>query len=413
MYTTKTYTTKTVRLGGFDGVKALALGGGRPVVIQTMWKDRLFFKDLEGEAGAALVRRIDTLSALGCGLLRFAVPSPEDAEILGELASMVSMPLCADIHFDYTIALRCLDFPIAKLRINPGNIGSRKRVEAVVSKAAARGVPIRVGVNAGSLPPALRDRDRAEALVRAAADELAVFDEMGYAAVVVSMKASGIADTIRANRLFARRSDVPLHIGVTEAGPLIPGTVRSTAALLPLLAGGIGDTLRVSLSDTPENELIAGREILNAVRDLSAAENTAAENTEAAAAGAAAAGGVTEAEGPAGQGRTGRPGAVIVSCPRCGRHGFDTLRFTERWQARLYALEKDVTIAVMGCAVNGPGEAKHADLGITGAGNSIMIFRHGKVTKTIRIDNGVNDGLDGKDAAAAVDRAFEEELEKL
>jgi (E)-4-hydroxy-3-methylbut-2-enyl-diphosphate synthase len=379
-------------MGGFDGVKALALGGDHPVVIQTMWKDRLFFKDLAGEAGAALVRRINAFSGMGCGLLRFAVPALEDAEILGELASMVSLPLCADIHFDYTIALRCLDFPVAKLRINPGNIGSRRRVEAVVSKAAARGVPIRIGVNAGSLPGALRNHDRAEALVRAAMDELAVFDEMGFTAAVVSMKASGIADTIKANRLFARRSDVPLHIGVTEAGPLIPGTVRSAAALLPLLAEGIGDTIRISLSDTPENELIAGREILNAVRDLSGAGETAETGTEAA-------GALFRRK------RSGRSGAVIVSCPRCGRNGFDTLDFTRRWKERLYALEKDVTIAVMGCAVNGPGEAKHADLGITGAGNSIMIFRRGRVTRTI--------GLDGKDPAAAADRAFEEELKKL
>ncbi|MDR1142649.1 MAG: (E)-4-hydroxy-3-methylbut-2-enyl-diphosphate synthase [Spirochaetaceae bacterium] len=381
------YSARTVQLGGFDGVKALALGGDHPVVIQTMWKDRLFFKDLEGEAGAALIRRVNALSGMGCGLLRFAVPSLEDAEILGELASMVSVPVCADIHFDYTIALRCLDFSVAKLRINPGNIGSRRRVEAVVSKAAERGVPIRIGVNAGSLPGALRNHDRAEALVRAAVDELAVFDEMGFTAAVVSMKASGIADTIKANRLFARRNDAPLHIGVTEAGPLIPGTVRSTAALLPLLAEGIGDTIRISLSDTPENEVIAGREILNAVRDLSGAGETA------------------EAENRSGRKRPGRSGAVIVSCPRCGRNGFDTLDFTGRWKERLYALDKDVTIAVMGCAVNGPGEAKHADLGITGAGNSIMIFRRGRVTRTI--------GLDGKDAAAAADRAFEEELEKL
>jgi (E)-4-hydroxy-3-methylbut-2-enyl-diphosphate synthase len=288
------------------------------------------------------------------------------------------MPLCADIHFDYKIALRCLDFPVAKLRINPGNIGAKSRVEQVLSKAAEKKVPIRIGVNAGSLPLSLRGEleegriDRAEALVRAALEELAVFEEGRFFNTAVSMKASGIADTIRANRLFRERSDAPLHIGVTEAGPLVAGTVRNTAALLPLLAEGIGDTIRVSLSDTIENEIIAGREILNALGDL-----------------------------------TGKPGkgAVIVSCPRCGRMGFDTHGFTERWKERLYALDRDCTIAVMGCAVNGPGEAKQADLGITGAGNSILIFRRGRVIRTIEIKN-AND-------TESADRAFEEELAKI
>jgi (E)-4-hydroxy-3-methylbut-2-enyl-diphosphate synthase len=355
------------------------MGGGRPVVIQTMWKDRLSFADLQSEAGKNLVRRIETLQAMGCGLLRFAVPALEDAEALGELAGRVSLPLCADIHFDYRIALRCLELPIAKIRINPGNIGNRKKVEAVASKAAARNIPIRIGVNAGSLPAALREQvqrgmDRAEALVQAALEELAVFDELGFTAAAVSMKASGIADTIKANRLFAERSDAPLHIGVTEAGPLVPGTVRNTAALLPLLLEGIGDTLRVSLSDSVENEIIAGREILNAVRDMT---------------------------GAAGSNRFGR-GVILVSCPLCGRNGFDTIAFTERWKTRLYALDKNCTIAVMGCAVNGPGEAKHADLGITGAGNSIMIFRQGRVIKT----------LTARDDAE-IDKAFEEALREL
>jgi (E)-4-hydroxy-3-methylbut-2-enyl-diphosphate synthase len=341
-----------------------------------MWKDRLSFGDLDGVSGAGIARRIEALAAMGCALVRFAVPDMEAAEHLGALASKVSMPLCADIHFDYKIALRCLDFPIAKLRINPGNIGTEDRVKAVLSKAAQKKVPIRIGVNAGSLPPALRaavdegKMDRAEALVQAALDELAVFNKFGFANVLVSMKASGIADTIRANRLFAERSDVPLHIGVTEAGPLIAGTVRSTAALLPLLADKIGDTLRVSLSDSMESEVIAGREILNALRDMTGTK-----------------------------GRSGRAGAVIVSCPRCGRNGFDTHGFTERWMERLYALDTDITVAIMGCAVNGPGEARHADLGITGAGNKVLIFKHGNIIRTI-------DAIDTIEA----DKAFEEEL---
>jgi (E)-4-hydroxy-3-methylbut-2-enyl-diphosphate synthase len=337
-----------------------------------MWKDRLSFFDLEGGQGRAIVSRIEGLRGMGCRLLRFAVPDLEAAEALGKLASMVSMPLVADIHFDYLIALRCLDYPVAKIRINPGNIGSREKVEAVLSKAAGKKRPIRIGVNAGSLPRDLRDAvdslklDRAEALVQAAERELAIFNEYNFTDAVVSMKASGIADTIKANRLLAARTDAPLHIGVTEAGPLVAGVVRNSAALLSLLGEGIGSTIRVSLSDSMENEAIAAREILGAVADM--AGETAS-------------------------------GVRIVSCPRCGRNGFDTHGFASRWLERLYRLDKNITVAIMGCAVNGPGEARHADLGITGAGGKVLIFRNGKVIRTI-------------DASGA-DAAFEEELERL
>jgi (E)-4-hydroxy-3-methylbut-2-enyl-diphosphate synthase len=286
---------------------------------------------------------------------------------------MVSMPLSADIHFDYQIALRCMDFPIAKIRINPGNIGAKDRVEKVLSKAASKGIPIRIGVNGGSLPGDLRKSvdtgamDRAEALVTATERELAVFDEAGFKDVLVSMKASNVEETIRANRLFAERSDVPLHIGVTEAGPLISGVVRNAAALYTLLCEGIGETIRVSLSDTMENEVITGREILGTVAEAG------------------------------GKGR--KSGLRIVSCPRCGRNDFDTHGFTERWGNHLYSLAKSGTIAVMGCVVNGPEEARHADLGITGAGGKVLLFRQGKIIRTT-------------DPAGA-DEAFREELERL
>jgi (E)-4-hydroxy-3-methylbut-2-enyl-diphosphate synthase len=344
-----------------------------------MWKDRLSFSDLEGEAAKILIARIDALAAMGCGLLRFAVPDMESAGILGRLSSMVSLPFTADIHFDYKIALRCLDFPIAKIRINPGNIGGADKVRRVLEKAAAKGVPIRIGVNAGSLPLDLRQPvdsgslDPAAALVEAAERELAVFDQFGFTAVLVSMKASSAAQTMKANRLFASRRNVPLHIGVTEAGPLIAGVVRNTAALLPLLSEGTGDTIRISLSDTPENEVIAAKEIL-----ASAAEIAVAESREGAA------------------NRLRQSMVTIISCPRCGRHSFDTHVFTERWMPRLYSMKKSLTLAIMGCAVNGPGEARHADLGITGAGDRVLIFRHGKVVRTI----------DAEDA----DTVFAEEL---
>jgi len=365
--------SRTLQIGGFARVDAVLLGGGLPPVIQTMWKDRLSFSDLEGESGKALAARIEGLKKMGCGLLRFAVPDLNAAEVLGSLAAAVSMPLVADIHFDYKIALRCLDFPIAKIRVNPGNIGGKARVEQVVNKAAVNSRPIRVGVNAGSLPPDIRRRvdsgslDSAEALVLAAEREISVFNELGFNSVLVSMKASSVADTIRANRIFAERSDVPLHVGVTEAGPLIAGVVRNAAALVNLLGEGIGDTIRVSLSDSVENEVIAAREILDTVQEM--------------------------------KGEAPRRGVRIVSCPRCGRSGFDTHAFTAHWLNRLYAMDKNITVAIMGCAVNGPEEARHADIGITGAGDKVLIFSRGKVIRTI-------------DAVEA-DAAFDEELRSI
>ena len=337
------------------------------MAVQTMWKDRLSFSDLPQAA-----TRIEGLKQIGCCVLRFAVPDLQAAEVLGKLASMVSMPLVADIHFDHAIALRCLDFPIAKIRINPGNIGGRDKVEAVLTKAAGLGRPIRIGVNAGSLPQDLRHTENAEALVKAAEREMAVFEEFGFTDFLVSMKASSVADTIKANRMLAGKSDVPLHVGVTEAGPLIAGVVRNTAALMVLLGEGIGDTIRVSLSDSMENEIIAGREILRAAADIAGKE---------------------------GQDRLCPRGVTIVSCPLCGRSCFDTRAFTARWQDRLYALDKAITVAIMGCAVNGPGEAAAADIGITGAGNKALIFRKGKVVRTINADE--------------ADTAFWEELDRL
>jgi (E)-4-hydroxy-3-methylbut-2-enyl-diphosphate synthase len=325
-----------------------------------MWKSRLSFLDLKGKAAEGLISRIEGLRRMGCGLLRFAVPDIASAEALGGLSSIVSMPLVADIHFDYKIALRCLDFPIAKIRINPGNIGSRNKLEAILNKAAAVSRPIRIGVNAGSFPPDIQRRvddgslESGEALVLAAEREIAVFEEFGFKDFLVSMKASSVADTIKANRLFAERSDVPLHIGVTEAGPLIAGVVRNAAAMMVLLGEGIGDTIRVSLSDSMENEVIAGREILETVRGMRK---------------------VSAGESPG--------GVRVVSCPLCGRSSFDTHGFTARWLDRLYAMDKNITLAIMGCAVNGPGEARHADIGITGAGDKVLIFRKGLVIRTI------------------------------
>jgi len=363
--------SKVVKIGGFSHVRPVYIGGDNPVAVQTMYKDQLTGSNID-EA----VKKIQTLEKMGCSLLRFAVPCIKSAETLGALSQNTPMPLCADIHFDYKIALRCMDFPIAKIRINPGNIGGRDKVRAVIEKAASGGIPIRIGVNAGSLPPDLQKKlgtdgfSLSQALVLAAQREIGIFNEFGFSDILVSMKASTIADTIDANRILSRQTDAPLHIGVTEAGPIAAGVARNSAAILTLLGMGIGDTVRVSLSDTMESEVIAGREILKAASDL------APDNK-----------------------RLKVKGINIISCPRCGRSGFDTHGFTERWMQRLYSIDKDATVAVMGCEVNGPGEARHADLGITGAGDKVLIFKNGKIIKTI--------------SASEADKAFEEELEQI
>jgi len=327
--------TRPVKVG------RVIIGGGHRPSVQTMWKAPLRSGGLESVANG-----VRGLEALGCDILRFSTPDMEQAELLGALASRVDLPLVADIHFDWRIALRCLDFPIAKIRVNPGNLGEPWKLREVAAKAADKGVPIRIGVNAGSLPADLRDEpDRGTAIVAAAEREVAALDELGFRDVIVSMKASGVEETVRANRLFSSKHDIPLHIGVTEAGPLVQGCVRSAAAIYPLLLDGVGDTIRVSLSADPSNEVLAGVEL------------------------------VALATGS-------RRSADIVSCPRCGRAGFDTHAFTERWCERIYAIRKPVTVAVMGCVVNGPGEARHADIGITGAGDKVMVFRKGEITRT-------------------------------
>ncbi|HAH61676.1 MAG TPA: 4-hydroxy-3-methylbut-2-en-1-yl diphosphate synthase [Treponema sp.] len=361
-------TTRKVYIGGDGKTKRIAIGGDAPVTIQTMWKESIAGLDNDAEKRTELVKKINSLQMLGCDILRFAVPDTDSARALDAIAAETTMPLVADIHFDYRLALECLKGPVAAIRINPGNIGKREYVEAVVNACRAKGAAIRIGVNTGSLPKDLEAQveagtlGRAEALAETAAREAAGFDELAFDQVVVSMKASSVRETIDANEKFAEKHDIPLHIGVTEAGPLITGIVKSTLVFSTLLNEGIGATIRVSLSSTPENEVIAGREILYECGKRSG-------------------------------------GVRIVSCPRCGRQGFDVHAFVNRWQNELLALNKDITVAVMGCVVNGPGEGKHADIGIAGAGGKAIIFKKGKIVRTI----------DEKDA----DKVFREELQTI
>jgi len=324
-------------------VGSVLIGGDFPVSIQTMWKEPLT-ENLEPVAAA-----INTLADLGCQIVRFAVPGESDAHLLGRLASMVDIPLVADIHFDHKIALTCLDYPIAKIRINPGNIGARWKVEEVLQKAAGNDVPIRVGINSGSLPKIVRNEsDIAKAMVTAAEIEIEALESFGFKNALFSLKASNGEDTIRANELFARKYQYPLHIGLTEAGPLIGGIVKSTIALTHLLREGVGSTIRISLSDKPDTEVLTAREILLAI-------------------------GLR------------KDGIKLTSCPRCGRATFDTHAFTDRMVRKLAAMKKNITVAVMGCAVNGPGEAKHADIGISGVGREVIIFRKGSVFQTVAL----------------------------
>ena len=355
----------------------ISIGGDAPISVQSMCNTKT--TDTE-----ATVQQIRELAAAGCDIVRVAVPDMEAAKNLGNIVRQVKTPLVADIHFDYRLALRCMDGCAAKIRINPGNIGTEDRVKAVIKKAQDTGTALRIGVNSGSLPADIRNRmeqeiregrnadeARAAALVAGAQREAALFDKHGFKQYLVSMKASSVKETVLANEQFAAESAAPLHLGVTEAGPLVSGIVKSALAFSQLLERNIGATVRVSLSDTMENEVIAAREIL----------------TECGK----------------------RQGGIrLVSCPRCGRNGFDVHGFVARWQHRLFAEKKDLTVAVMGCVVNGPGEGKFADIGITGAENVILLFKRGVIVQRIDVQ-----GLTETERNTAIDAAFEKELKSL
>ncbi len=337
-------------------VGRIFIGGGAPISVQTMWK-----RPLNSVQDA--LDGMHRLEDIGCELLRFSVPDMESAEILGQIASQSELPLVADIHFDHRLALRCMDFPVAKIRINPGNIGGMGKVEELIRKASAKAVPLRIGVNAGSLPKALRqEKNVAEAMVKAAEEELSILEKLNFHQVIFSLKASHIDTTIEANLLFSQAYDYPLHVGVTEAGPLVQGTVKNTLALSRLLENGVGDTIRVSLSDSPENEIMAGRSILQSlgIRNF---------------------------------------GVDLISCPTCGRTVFDVTGFLDKVHRYMERINKNITVAIMGCPVNGPGEAKRADLGVTGSENQVIFFKKGKIIRRESADDAIE--------------AFREELEKF
>ena len=372
--------SKKITIGGNGITRKLEIGGNAPISIQSMWKESLLKSDLKD-----IVLRLEKLQALGCDIVRFAVPEMESAELLVKLSYLTSMPLVADIHFDHRLALLCMEGNVAKIRINPGNIGSEKNVVEVVKKALDKGVALRIGVNSGSLPKDLAKKLKdaktsttddfldlkANLMAEAAFRELEILDRLNFNTALVSIKASGVKETIFANKAFRAKRNEPLHLGVTEAGPLVSGIVKSSIAFNKLLEEGIGDTIRVSLSDTMENEVLAAREILS---ECGKRENS----------------------------------LKLVSCPRCGRRGFDVHSFVSRWQHRLFAIKKDVTVAIMGCVVNGPGEASMADLGITGSPEMVVIFKKGVPIHTIKLND-----VSKEMRETIIDEAFEKELNEL
>lgn len=330
--------TRQVRVGN------VTVGGGAPVSVQTMGT-------CDPHDAAACLAQIVNCAELGCDIFRLTVPDLAAAETLREICKVSPLPIVADIHFDYRCALAAVEAGAAALRLNPGNIGAKDRVAAVARAAKAKGVPIRIGVNGGSL-------EKDETLVSSALKHLKLLEDEGFHDVVISTKASNVAETLAVYRELSEKTDCPLHLGVTEAGTLIPGTVRSSVALGILLNEGIGDTIRVSLTAKPEKEVKVGLEILRAL-GLRA------------------------------------PGPAITSCPTCGRTKVDLQRVASQVEEALETLYRDRAgrpfpkVAVMGCAVNGPGEAKGADVALCGGDGEFLLFVRGEAVAKVSEEDAV------------------------
>ncbi len=328
--------TRRILLGG------IPIGGGAPIPVQSMTKTDT--RDVR-----ATVAQIRRLERAGCEIVRLAVPDAEAVKALGRIRARVRVPLVADIHFDHRLALASIALGVDGLRINPGNIGSREKVREVVRAAKDRGIPIRIGVNSGSLEKDLlrsRGGATAEAMVESALRHIALLEELDFRAIKVSLKASDVPRTVEAYRLLARKVDYPFHAGITEAGTLLSGAIKSSVGLGILLAEGLADTVRVSLTAPPEDEVRAGFQILASL-------------------------GLR------------RRGVNVVSCPTCGRCEVDMAPIAAAVEKSLAGLGADMTVAVMGCMVNGPGEAREADLGVACGRGSGALFRKGKLLRRV------------------------------
>ena len=328
--------TKTVRIGN------RVIGGGHPVLIQSMTNTKT-------EDAAATAAQIQALTAAGCDIVRCAVPTKEAAEALTEIKKQISIPLVADIHFDYKLALAAVAHGADKIRINPGNIGNEDRVRAVVDACRDRNLPIRVGVNSGSLEKDLLEKYggvTAEGLVESALHQAAVIEDMGYGNLVISIKSSDVPMCVKAHELIADRTDHPLHVGITEAGTLYSGTIKSAVGLGIILHEGIGDTIRVSLTGDPLEEVKAAKRILKTL-------------------------GLRKG------------GVEVVSCPTCGRTQIDLISLANQVEDMVQDIPLDIKVAVMGCVVNGPGEAREADIGIAGGKGEGLLIKNGEIVRKI------------------------------
>ncbi|MEE1223900.1 MAG: flavodoxin-dependent (E)-4-hydroxy-3-methylbut-2-enyl-diphosphate synthase [Clostridia bacterium] len=327
---------RTVDIGG------VKIGGNNPIAIQSMCNtDTRNIKDT--------VNQILQLENAGCEIIRVAVPDMEAAEAVKGIRKAIHIPLVVDIHFDYRLALECMKNGADKVRINPGNIGSIDRVKKVVNMAKERSIPIRIGVNGGSLEKELLEKygsPTADALVESALGQVKVLEELNFSDTVVSIKVSNVPVMLDAYRKFNEVSDIPLHIGVTEAGTLRSGTIKSAVGIGALLCEGIGDTMRVSLTANPVEEIYAAYDIQ---KIMGLRKN----------------------------------GVELVSCPTCGRTQIDLINIASEVEKRLLNVNKNIKVAVMGCAVNGPGEAREADIGIAGGNGEGLIFSHGKIIRKV------------------------------
>ena len=331
--------TKVIKIG--DRV----IGGGNPILIQSMTNTRT-------EDVAATVAQIQELEAAGCEIIRCTVPTMEAAKALPEIKKQIHIPLVADIHFDYRLAIAAMENGADKIRINPGNIGSRERVQAVVDVAKERNIPIRVGVNSGSLEKELVAKYHgvtAEGIGESALDKVHLIEDMGYDNLVISIKSSDVLMCVRAHELLAGKTPYPLHVGITEAGTVLSGNIKSSVGLGIILYQGIGDTIRVSLTGNPVEEIKSARLIL---RTLGLRKG----------------------------------GIEVVSCPTCGRTSIDLIGLANRVEDLVQRYPLDIKVAVMGCVVNGPGEAKEADIGIAGGIGEGLLIRKGEVVRKVPED---------------------------
>ena len=318
------------------------IGGNNPVAIQSM-------TNTDTRDVRSTIAQIKALEEAGCEIIRCAVPDMQAAEAMGEIRKGINIPLVADIHFDYKLAIKCMELGVNKIRINPGNIGSRDRVREVVECAKAYGVPLRIGVNGGSLEKDLVEKYKhpvAEALVESAFRHVEILESLGFDNTIVSIKVSDVPEMMRAYRLFDSQSDIPLHVGVTEAGTERMGILKSAVGIGGLLSEGIGDTIRVSLTADPVREIYAAKDLLKVLGMR-------------------------------------KGGVTLVSCPTCGRTEIDLIGIAEEVENRIRDIDKNIKVAVMGCAVNGPGEARDADVGIAGGKGEGLIFRYGEIIKKV------------------------------